>query len=527
MYFGDEKSSSNASLCSDVNEEMNCNVICMSEAGKPIYARFGSDEEVARTCGLIQALRLSLLDPRMRLGDIQSLSSGKLKMAFMNVHSITLVAVAKRDGEVMESEAYLRMQLEHVYGEILLTLTEQVQSVFLQNPNFDLAESLGTAGESLITDVLNQASPSHGTSCGSFLAGGIESVFPIAPEVRDNASRVLFEIGQNTDNTVFALLIAGDKKLLSIVQPRHVPHQLSAFDLHLLLHFVHTRPGLLTSELWFPICLPRFNSSGFLYTYTNCLDHNTQLTLVLLSQQNTTEQFQLFRHAATVARENLGLPQKVGNVLRIINQEQAGAASVDDVAWKRSLDHEDYVDASLEGGDEMIPYVFKDSPPVRMNKSTMNKKSILLDELEGALSPQVTSEILKECCDIAHAKHFLFRLDAPVQTDQAEAGKVAQCLSSSLDTHFADAHSKRRVYSMYQKLQWRMRLGSATCDSTLNSFDKMSYARAASEENHMKGIGQHCPASCLVESPPSVQGVTSVIDGPELFVAMNGREFEV
>jgi hypothetical protein len=43
----------------------------------------------------------------------------------------------------------------------------------------------------------------------------------------------------------------------------------------------------------------------------------------------------------------------------------------------------------------------------------------------------------------------------------------------------------------------------------------------------MKEIGRHCPASCLVESPPEIQGVTYAIDGSELFLAMNGREFEV
>jgi hypothetical protein len=184
------------------------------------------------------------------------------------------------------------------------------------------------------------------------------------------------------------------------------------------------------------------------------------------------------------------------------------------------------VDASLEGEGEMIPYVFKDSP-LATNKATMNKKSILLDELEGALSPQVTNDFLDECCSVGQAMHFLFRLDARVQTDQKDAGKVSQCLSSSLDTHFADAHSKRRVYSMYQKLQLRMRLGSASYESTMNAFDIIAHKQAAAEEEHMKGIGRHCPASCLVESPPSIQGVTYVIDSKELFLAMNGREFEV
>jgi hypothetical protein len=75
-----------------------------------------------------------------------------------------------------------------------------------------------------------------------------------------------------------------------------------------------------------------------------------------------------------------------------------------------------------------------------------------------------------------------------------------------------------------KKLQLPMRLGSSTFPSTMNAFDSISSEQVTSEEEHMKGIGQYCPASYLVESPP---GVTYVSDGPELFMAMNGCEFEV
>ena len=94
MYFGDDDESS----CNSMNDQETVdNVICMSQAGKPIYARHGSDAHVARLCGLIQAIRTSLCDFRMQLGDIQSLTSGRFTMVFMNVESITLVAVAKRN----------------------------------------------------------------------------------------------------------------------------------------------------------------------------------------------------------------------------------------------------------------------------------------------------------------------------------------------------------------------------------------------------------------------------------------------
>jgi hypothetical protein len=54
------------------------------------------------------------------------------------------------------------------------------------------------------------------------------------------------------------------------------------------------------------ICLSHFHSHGFLYAYSNCLDHNTNLMPVLLSQENSTQQFQLFCRAAIVARQQLG-----------------------------------------------------------------------------------------------------------------------------------------------------------------------------------------------------------------------------
>jgi hypothetical protein len=61
----------------------------------------------------------------------------------------------------------------------------------------------------------------------------------------------------------------------------------------------------------------------------------------------------------------------------------------------------------------------------------------------------------------------------------------------------------------------------------MDAFDLIASVQAASDEEHMKGTGRYCPASCLAESSPSVQGVTYVIDGQELFLAMNGREFEL
>lgn len=508
------------------------NVIVMSEAGKPIFFRWGNDEQVTKMCGLVSAIRTSVLDSdALGLGDLQSLQSEELTVVFMTVGSIILIATSRRGkyGEC-ETEAYLRLQLEYVYGHIVFTLTEKVQDVFQQNPGFDLGNMLGS-NDSAMLGILDEAGPLG--NCGSLFAGAIETVFPIDPSVRDDVSTAVAAVGNATPNTVFAILIAGNK-LLTLVQPKYRPHQLRTSDLHLILNFVNHQPGLLTSELWVPVCLPRFNSSGFLYAYTNCLDKETKLSIILMSQHSTTEQFELFRKAATSIRKELGLPALIGSVLHILetnSDEQETSGARDDVAWSRSdaiaeqeSDDEDYVDAS-GNGDRIIPSV---------NKYVPGEPCPLLRDLQNAANVSVRQSLLEDYCKVSSAMHFVFRLDVPVRGNKPKrnetAGALTQCISAPLGSPFQSTESKRRIWTMYQKLNLRLRLGSASVESTMDAFDMIANDHINGEEEKLgsiSGIGRHCPAICLAESPPNIQGITYVLNGDELFMALNGRDFEL
>lgn len=478
-------------------------------------------------CGLISAIRTSVLDAD-GLGDLQSLQSEELTVVFMTVGSITLIATSRIGTyKERETEAYLRLQLEYVYGHIIFSLTEKVQDVFQQNPGFDLGNMLGSNDNAML-GILDEAGPLG--NCGSFLTGGAETVFPIEPSVREDASNALAAVGNATPNTVFAILVAGNK-LLTLVQPKYRPHQLRTSDLHLLLNFVNHQLGHLTSELWVPVCLPRFNSSGFLYAYTNCLDMATKLSLILISQHSTTEQFELFRNAATNIRKELGLPTLVGSVLHILETNSDDidkSGGRDDVAWSRSdavaeveSDDEDYVDASGDG-DQIIPSVNKCEP------------CPLLRELKNAANVSVQQSLLEEYCKVSSAMHFVFRLDVPVRSNKPKrnetSGALTQCISAPLGSPFDSPASKRHVWTVYQKLNLRLRLGSASVESTMDAFDMIANDHMNGDEEKMgsiSGIGRHCPAICLAESPPNIQGVTYVLDGDELFMALNGRDFEL
>jgi hypothetical protein len=443
------------------------NVIVMSDGGKPIFWRFGKEEEILTICGVIQALRASA--SASGLGDLQSLRSKERSIVFMIAGSITLVAISKQ-GNAEEVQLLMKLRLEYLYGQIIFGMTHQVQTVLAQNPSYDLGEAL-QASETLMCAMLDDSGAEGGV--GPFLTGAVEVLGPIAGDVRDKASAALFEVAQKIPDTVFAILLLGEK-LVSLVQPSYLPHQLRPSDLKLLNKFVNGQARLLTSELWSPVCLPRFNSSGFLYCYSTYLHEETKLTLVLVSQLNTTDQFELFRRGSTEIRKELSLPVPVDSVLKIAEHSEAapsGSLSNNDVAWKRLNEPSNGSGNTIPvAGEENVPDVLTDDDaynPLQQGDEDSSRRSSLLSEVYEATDPEKLAATTERYLKLGDVLHFMFRRDVEVKTHSSkECGLLPQCFSPPLDFPFVDACSKQRVWAMYQKLCLRMRLGAATTTAT-------------------------------------------------------------
>lgn len=535
----------------DCNENDCTNFIIMSDAGKPIFVRYETTD-ITRICGLLQAIRTSTQSSQhtSSLGQIQSLRSTNTCIVFMVVGSIILIAIDQ--STTTNTEAYLRLRLEYIYNQIILTVTEVIQQNFQWNPSFDLNTILDSTCFSFLHNILNDTSTSsssfkyksnnsHSYNPGLYLLGGVESIFPLSSNLRAHASRTLQVVGLQTPFTIFALLVV-QGKILSIVQPIYLPHQLRTSDLQLLLKFVNRQPTLYTNENWIPICLPRFAANDFLFCYTHCFDISSKLCLLLISQQGTTEQFDLFRQAAIKIRRSLGLSTKTTTstnetILEIIQEpscdDETNNAARTDVKWRRrnsgnnddeDVDSEnDYVDAS-GNGDKMIGCADDDIP--------------LLKEIRIASDLDNQQRIFQDYLKIGSMLHFLFRFDAPIRsytpaiTGGHATGRFTQCLCPPLmGSYFKNDSSSscQRLWSMYQKLNLRLRLGSASIESTMDAFDMISLNQESTQNEDFSspGIGKHCPAMCLAASPANIDGVTYVLDSNELFFAMNGRNFEL
>mmetsp|Transcript_31582 Transcript_31582/g.76275 ORF Transcript_31582/g.76275 Transcript_31582/m.76275 type:complete len:538 (-) Transcript_31582:3198-4811(-) len=490
------------------------NIIVMTEAGKPIFSTNDSEEEVGRQAALFQAIRTAVdgNDDALGLGELKSIHSGSFMIVFMEAGAITLVSmIEKGDKEgIVETEAFARIQLEHVYAQLIFSMTDHAQKILAQNPGFDLGTMVTITEKKLLNAILSKCGPDG--NVGQFLTGSVETVFPIPHNLRNQASRALHSI--NVPNTAFGIMLVGSR-LLSLVQSAFRPHQLRVSDLQLIINVVDQKTSIASSELWIPMCLPRFNTSGFLYAYIRCLDETSQLKLILLSTHNTTDQFQLFHTASDQIRKDMDIPATQDTVLKIdtSSQDTPTSGTKTDVAWFLA---ECSFDDSIEEGYVSI--------------GKAQDEQLLLNAIQKSCEPSSFKQLVERYVGNEESLlHFVFRMDVKVRSESSnQRGLLSQCICTPIMLQdFPNANSRRRVYVMYQKLSLRLRLGSATVESSMDALDMIALDdKGASDPSSFPTLTSTCPSIGLAESPPNMHGITYIVDGDEIFLGMNGRDFE-
>lgn len=243
----------------------------LSRAGKPIYSMHGNDELVTSYAGVFQTI-VSFFDEDKQEDEnnvehLKSFRAGNTLFVVSLEGPLILAAVDKNG----QTEAQLKAQLGVLYAQVLSTLTKkQIQKVFETRKNFDLRNLLGGTEVFLkaLTKEMNKGSP-------SILLGALECL-RLRKTIREKINNVLIE--SRTSNLLYGMIVA-DGRLVSVIRPRR--HSLHPPDLYLVFSMLfNTNAFSDGGEHWAPICLPKFNSTGFLYAYINFFDKDTALVLI-------------------------------------------------------------------------------------------------------------------------------------------------------------------------------------------------------------------------------------------------------
>uniref|UniRef100_A0A8C4Q863 Vacuolar fusion protein MON1 homolog n=1 Tax=Eptatretus burgeri TaxID=7764 RepID=A0A8C4Q863_EPTBU len=244
---------------------LNKHVFVLSEAGKPIYSRYGSEEALSSFMGVLLAL-VSFVQAGKNI--MRSIHSDNHTVMFLHRGPLVLVSVSRS----RQSEQQLAQELHYVYNQIISVLTiTQLNKVFKAKQNYDLRRLLGGT-ERFLNSLLNlmQQDP-------CFLLTAVRCL-PLPSSVRDSVSQSLQQA--RAKDLVFAVLLAKNQLVCMVRMKDQVLHPT---DLHLLLNLVSGSTSFREGEVWTPICLPKFNPEGFFYAHISYLDEACTLCLLLLS----------------------------------------------------------------------------------------------------------------------------------------------------------------------------------------------------------------------------------------------------
>ena len=275
----------------------------MSDAGKPIWASTTEPEHaLAPLAGLVTAV----LGFAASGGDaLKAVVAGTTSAVVIVRGAVVLLAVSPYG----ETEAFLALLLEALYHQILFTLTGAVQKKLRASASYDLRDLLGGT-QPVLAGLVKQGHADAG------LMGGAVKAFPLESHHRAEAGRVLVACRAGSGQDVlYGVLLVGDR-VLTVLQPKEpLAHRLQPADLRLMVNFVQSQSSSLKgTESWTPLCLPRFNANGYLYSYVGYVDEPSDLCLMLVSAQKSPDTFltfQTWKGAITDALEREGVIQAV------------------------------------------------------------------------------------------------------------------------------------------------------------------------------------------------------------------------
>lgn len=228
-------------------------IFVLSSAGKPIYSRFGNENKLAWLFGVMQTL-VSFVQSSD--DNIRSIHAGNTLFVFLSKKPLILVTVSKTG----ESVNQLTLQLNYVFNQIvsMFTLTT-LNRIYEERQNYDLRNLLVTR---LIDHLLDFTEKEP-----SFVVGAVQCL-PLASSIRDSVSSAITGACGKIKNLVFAILLANNRLITLVRMKKYCLHPA---DLHLIFNLAEASQGQKDSENWLPLCLPRFDASGFLYAYFSFL----------------------------------------------------------------------------------------------------------------------------------------------------------------------------------------------------------------------------------------------------------------
>ncbi|EJC99059.1 DUF254-domain-containing protein, partial [Fomitiporia mediterranea MF3/22] len=228
----------------------------LTDAGKPVFVSEGSplaadQDALASTIGLMQALISVFLDDGDKL---RCINAGRMRISFLLRSPLYYCCVSSWG----EPESVTRSHLEYLHLQILSVVSgAQLKKIFERRMNFDLRRLLSGA-ETFLHSLLARMQSDLAMSTSSLLCLAMDQ------NLRRKIGEAL--VPSKMKEVLYVMLIARGR-VVTLVRPKK--HSVHPADLHILLNTIHAPAIAGSPASWLPVCLPKYNSSGFLHAYVS------------------------------------------------------------------------------------------------------------------------------------------------------------------------------------------------------------------------------------------------------------------
>lgn len=317
-----------------------------------ILQRHGNEVNLISFMGLMQAL-VSIIecDNGNRLKYIKS---GEHTIVFMHRDHLIFVSVSSEKGKCPEQ---LYNELNFIYSQIVSVVTlSLINRIFKTHHNYDLRNKL-SGTEKLIGNLVKRVKNDHGMLLNCL------SVQPLAFEIREQIAKLIVQsIEASSVNYILFAILFYENKLVAVIRQKN--KSLNPTDIHLLVNVITNSEALKASAfIWYPICLPNFNSSCVMNSYITLLDE--KVCLVLLAGSCDHDQMMKLNDISSRIKDKM-TSNSLLNTMHIKLNESEKALELVDISELRHFLFKDRVLLQYFVTDYSLPYTLSPEEQQRL-----------------------------------------------------------------------------------------------------------------------------------------------------------------
>jgi len=264
-------------------------VFVLTMAGKPVWARYGVEEQTSALMGILFTLFSIVEENNDQIGEIE-LGQGR-RMVFYVADPLILVSIG------FGTSGQMRDELTIVRDQILSLMSGgEIKRRYASNSSFDLRRFIA-GSERFIHSICDSIDSDPAFFLQSY------NLVPFAHSRRDTIGSILSSCYDPKKGLAFSMLCL-DSRILCTCQDKYIP-EFHPIDILLLINLIKNQKSLKDSEVWLPVCLPRLEEGHSLQAHISYIDEDNRVCLILVSRDRSPESFHAMQDCRTAIVQKL------------------------------------------------------------------------------------------------------------------------------------------------------------------------------------------------------------------------------